>query len=76
MHAHRKYSVAVGTCAAGLVLAVTWYVLGTRADPSRSGSAPSSARAAETNESSRPPADPLAAQSVELSGGRCSSRHS
>jgi len=63
MHAHRKYSVAVGTCAAGLALAVMLYVLGTRADPSRSGSA----GAAETNESSRPPADPLAAQSVELS---------
>jgi len=67
MNSHMKSSIAVGTCAAGLALALTSYMLGTRAGPSRPSPAPSAAGAAETNESSRPPADPLAAQSVELS---------
>lgn len=67
MRLNKKTAVGVAvTVATGLAIALTAYLGGIRG-PSEKGWASLSARAAETNKSPRASADPLAAQSVELS---------
>jgi cobalt-zinc-cadmium efflux system membrane fusion protein len=56
---------AVGT--AGLAIALGTYFVSAPASPSKGGPESSGARAAEVNGAPRAPADPLAAESVELS---------